>query len=104
MPQWARPLDQSTGVEWHLPRVKSFTTTAYCGKILTGTIEVASESKADSETRCAQCMTSLLPSQIISPPPPPRAKVQPQATPAKKVRAQRPAARPTQRKSARKAW
>ncbi len=91
MPQWVRPLDQSTGPEWHASRVRSFTTTAYCGKILSGTIELASEDKAERETRCPQCLTSLTPRPVASP--------QVRAA-AQKPQAKRPA-KPAPRKKAR---
>src|SRR2546428_771867 len=99
MPQWVRPLNQSTGAEWHAARVRSFTTTAYCGKVLSRTIELASEEKAERETRCPQCMKSLAPSQVVTPPT--RVTPRKQVTPANKAQAKGPA-KPTPKKSARK--
>jgi len=58
VPQWVRPLDQSTkgAAEWHIPQTKSYTTTTFCGKIIAGTVEVASDAKAEHEGRCKQCL------------------------------------------------
>ena len=100
MAQWVRPLDRSTGAEWHAARVRSFTTTAYCGRILAGTIELASEDKAERETRCPHCMRSLASSQAVSEAP--RVPVRKQVTQAKKAPAKSPA-KVTSKKSARKA-
>ncbi len=65
MPQWVRPLDQSTkaAAEWHVPRTKSFTTTTYCGRNLAGPIEVTSDDKAEREGRCRPCLASLAPTR-----------------------------------------
>jgi len=59
--QWVRLLNQVTGAsaEWHVPRIKSFTVTTYCGKELAGPLEVASDDKAERQGRCAQCVTHL---------------------------------------------
>ncbi len=61
VPQWVRPLIHltSAAAEWHVPRTKSFTTTAYCGKELAGLLEVASDDKAEREGRCQSCVTRL---------------------------------------------
>jgi hypothetical protein len=59
--QWVRLLNQVAGAsaEWHLPRIKSFTVTTYCGRELAGPLEVASDDKAEREERCSPCMTHL---------------------------------------------
>src|SRR5713226_9573202 len=59
--QWVRLLSRVTGAaaEWHIPRIKSFTTTTYCSTDLRGPLEVASDDKAEREGRCSSCMTHL---------------------------------------------
>ena len=103
VPQWVRPLDQSTtpAAEWHVPRTRSFTTTTYCGKNLAGPIEVASDDKAERAGRCRQCVTSLGPTREgIVPQRPARPLPQKQTSPVKKTAAKRIAAKPTVRKPA----
>jgi hypothetical protein len=58
MPQWVRPLDQSTkgAAEWHVSRIKSYATTTYCGRIIPGTLEITSDDNAEREGRCKQCL------------------------------------------------
>ena len=59
--QWVRLLSRVTGAsaEWHVPRIKSFTVTTYCGKELAGPLEVASDDKAERQGRCSSCVTHL---------------------------------------------
>jgi len=45
--------------EWHAPQTKSFATTTYCGTVLEGAIEVATDEKAMREGRCSSCATRL---------------------------------------------
>ena len=95
MPQWVRPLNQSTkdAAEWHIPRVKSFATTAYCGKIIPGTIEVTTDDTAERGRRCQKCLVAgggpMMP--------------QKQTAPAKKATPKGSAAKKTGRKSQPKA-
>jgi hypothetical protein len=59
--QWVRLFNRVTGAsaEWHIPRIKSFSTTTYCDTDLAGPLEVASDDKAEREGRCPPCVTHL---------------------------------------------
>ena len=69
MAQWVRLLNRNTSAsaEWHVPRIKSFTTTTYCSKELAGSLEVASDDKAQREGRCPLCMTQLASTEGVAP-------------------------------------
>jgi hypothetical protein len=101
--QWVRVLSRVTGAsaEWHVPRTKSFTTTTYCRKELAGTLEVASDDKAERGERCSACMTHLAPTQAIAPQRASRPMEQARSTPAKRAAAKKIAAKMTVRKTSR---
>lgn len=104
MTQWVRLLSRvtSASVEWHVPRIKSFTTTTYCGTKLEGSLEVTSDEKAEREGRCSSCVTHLATTQGIVAQRVSRPMAQARTTPVKKAAAKRTAAKRTVRKPAEK--
>ena len=87
MSQWVRPLHQVTPAEaeWHAPQTKSFSTTAYCGKVLEGAIEVATDEKAAREGRCSACATRLAAHEGTAQKAMPRPVAQTRRSPVKKA-------------------
>jgi hypothetical protein len=100
--QWLRVLSRVTSAspEWHIPRIKSFTTTTYCGTELEGPLEAASDDKAEREGRCSPCVTQLATTQGIVPQRVSRLMARARTTPVKKVAAKRTAAKRTLRRLA----
>jgi hypothetical protein len=100
--QWVRLLSRVTraSAEWHLPQTKSFITTTYCGTKLEGSLEVASDDKAEREGRCALCVTHLATTQGIVAQRVSRPIAQARTTPVKKAAAKKTAAKRTVRKPA----
>lgn len=93
---WVRPLFRATGAssEWHAPRIKSLTTTTYCGKTIEGALEVAREDRAERDGRCATCATRMTPPTL-------RAAVQEAAV--KELRPKRSVTQPARKKKSSKA-
>lgn len=102
MTQWVRLLSRVTGgsAEWHVPQTKSFITTTHCGTKLEGSLEVASDEKAERERRCSSCVTHLATTLGIAAERPSRPTAQAPTTPVKKAAAKRTAAKTTVRKPA----
>jgi hypothetical protein len=100
--QWVRLLSRVTGAsaEWHVPQTKSFITTTYCGTKLEGSLEVASDEKAEREGRCSSCVTHLATTLGIAPHRPSRPTAQAPTTPVKRAVAKKTATTRTARKPA----
>jgi hypothetical protein len=91
--QWVRLFNRvtSASAEWHIPRIKSFTTTTYCDTDLVGPLEVASDDKAEREGRCSPCVTHLATTQGIVPQRASRPMAQARTAPVKKAAAKKTA-------------
>jgi hypothetical protein len=102
--QWVRLLSRVSGAsaEWHLPQTKSFTTTAYCGAKLEGSLEVTSEENAEREERCSSCLTQVATTLGLVPQRPSRPPARAPTTPVKRAAARKTAAKKTVRKPLRK--
>jgi hypothetical protein len=102
--QWVRLLNQVVGAsaEWHVPRIKSFTVTTYCGRELAGPLEVASDDKAEREGRCSPCVTHLPTTPGIAPQRASQPIAQTPASPVKSAAANKTAAKKMVRKPVRK--
>jgi hypothetical protein len=98
--QWVRLFSRvtSASAEWHIPRIKSFTTTTYCDTDLAGPLEVASDDKAEREGRCSPCVTHLATNQGIVPERASQPTAQASTTPVKRAAAKKTAAKTTVRK------
>ena len=99
--QWVRPLSQSTSAaaQWHAPQIRSYTTTTYCGKVLEGSIEVASDEKAEREGRCSSCATRLAAREGTAQKVAPRPVAQTPTSPVKKAAVKKTAKTTTAKKS-----
>jgi hypothetical protein len=104
--QWVRLFNRvtSASAEWHIPRIKSFTTTTYCDTDLAGPLEVASDDKAEREVRCSPYVTHLATTLGIVPQRPSRPVAQARTTPINKAAAKKTAAKKMVRKAAAKGW
>ena len=100
MTQWVRLLSRvtSASAEWHVPQIRSFTTTTYCGTKLEGPLEVASDDKAEREGRCSSCMTHLATTLGIVPQRPSRPMAQAPTTSVGRAAARKTAAKKTIKK------
>lgn len=89
MTQWVRLFSRvtSASAEWHIPRIKSFTTTTYCDTDLAGPLEVASDDKAEREGRCSPCVSHLATTQGIVPQRASQPTAQASTTPVKRAAA-----------------
>ena len=102
MAQWVRLLSRvtSASAEWHVPLTKSFTTTTYCGTRLEGPLEVASDDKAERESRCSSCVTHLATTLGIVPQRPSRPTAQAPTTSVRRAASKKTVSKKTIRKPA----
>lgn len=112
MSDWVRPLFSGAGVSrtWHVPRLKTFTTTTECGESLEGPLEVAREERAERDGRCAKCVASLgatagaaVPQRRAEPKPPTRSALVKRSAPVKRAAPKKAVKKPAPAKRAAKA-